>query len=334
MIRHLIFDFGGVFLDIGKDKKVHYNIDKIFNISEEKALEIWKEHKEKLIVGKETPEEFLARVGAILNHQISANEAHELWKEVNKMEKDSIDWPLVDYVESLKKNYKIHMLSNAIDLDAGNSEWADLINGHFDNIYMSFDIGHKKPNKEAFLHVLEKINAKPEECVFVDDLQVNINAANKLGMKGVLYTNLNQLKEDFENLKIQPTFNVARVILLNDEEKILILKRNLQDAHYPGIWDIPGGGVDEGESVKKAAKRELKEECGLEVEISEDYFTVFHRTDKPVDIYGFIGKFVKGDIVLSREHIEFVWMSKDEWQKFELIPSSKAIVRAYIEKEL
>src|SRR3989344_979313 len=333
MIKHLIFDFGGVFLDLGEENgKIHYNLEKVFDISEEKALEIWKEHKGKLIVGSETPEEFLTRVGAILNHPISASEAHELWKKVNTMEKDSIDWALVDYVESLKKNYKIHMLSNAIDLDAGNSEWEDLIHKHFDNIYKSFGIGHKKPNKEAFLHVLEKINAKPEECVFIDDLQINIDAANELGIKGVLYANLNQLKEDFESLKIQPVFNVARVIILNNEGKILILKRNLQDKWYPGIWDIPGGGVDESESLKAAAIREIREECGLDIEIQGDYFTVFHRTDKPVDVYGFVGELTEGDIVLSAEHTEFAWMSKEEWENFELIPSSKALVKAYVEK--
>ena len=203
MIKHIIFDFGGVFLDLGENKKVHYNLHKVFNISEEKALEIWKEHKEKLIVGTETPEEFLTRVAASLNHPISASEVHELWKQVNKMKKESIDWPLVDYVESLKKNYKIHMLSNAIDLDAGNAEWADLIDKHFDNIYKSFGIGHKKPSKEAFLHVLEKINAKPEECVFIDDLKVNIDVANELGINGVLYTNLDQLEKDFSRFEIK-----------------------------------------------------------------------------------------------------------------------------------
>ena len=335
MIKHLIFDFGGVFLDLGGNNgKIHYNLEKVFGISEEKALELWKEHKEKLIVGTETPEGFLTRIGVLLNHPISASEAHELWKKVNKMEKGSIDWALVDYVESLKKNYKIHMLSNAIDLDAGNSDWEHLIHKQFDTIYKSFGIGHKKPNKEAYLHVLEKINAKSEECIFVDDLQVNIDAANNLGMKGILYTNLNQLKEDFDNLKIQPVFNVARVIVLNSKGEILILKRNLQDAYYPGVWDIPGGGVNEGEILEEAAKREFKEECGIEVEISEDYFTVFHRTDKPVDVYGFLARLTKGDIVLSKEHIEFAWMPKSKWQNFEFIPSSKAIIETYIEKGL
>lgn len=199
MAKHIIFDFGGVFLDLkGKHTGIPSQLSKIFNISEESAAEIWKENKEKLLIGQETPKEFLARI--IEKHGFSANpdEAYKLWEKNNKMEKSDINWDLVDYVESLKGKYKIHMLTDTIDLDNGNSEWFSSITKHFENIYKSFEIGHKKPNKEAFLYVLQKITAKPEECIFVDDLAANVDSANKLGIKGLLYTNLDQLKRDLE----------------------------------------------------------------------------------------------------------------------------------------
>ena len=203
MIKHLIFDFGGVFLYLeGENRAVHYNLHKLLNIPEEKAIELWKEHKEGLMIGTETPEQFLMRMGSYLGISINVDEAHEKWKQLNKMEKDKIDWVLVDYVESLKKNYKIHMLSNVIGLDSGVSDWINAINKNFDNIYKSFEIGHKKPNKEAYLHVLEKIKAKPEECVFVDDIQKNVDAASDLGIGGILYTDLEKLKKDFGTIGI------------------------------------------------------------------------------------------------------------------------------------
>jgi len=333
MIRHIIFDFGGVFLDLGENKAVHYNIDKIFDIPEEKAVEIWKEHKEKLLLGQETPKEFLAKINTILGVSLDPIKTHKSWLSLNSIQKNLINWGLVEYVEKLKDSYQIHVLTNNIDLN-DKSDSYNSATKYFHNIFRSFEIGHRKPNKEAFLHVLEKINAKPEECVFVDDLKANVDAANELGIKGVLYINLDQLKEDFTKLNILSRVKIARVIILNSEGKILILRRNLSEGHYPGLWDVPGGGMDEGETLKTTAIREAREECGLEIEIKEDYFTVFHRTDTPVDIYGFLGGLTKGDVVLSKEHTDFVWMSKSEWQKFELIPSSKAIVEAYIEKGL
>lgn len=168
MIKHIIFDFGGVFLDLGgKHTGVPNDLAKIFNIPKEKAAEIWKENKEGLMVGKETPEEFLMRISIQLGSLINTKEAHEDWKKLNKMEKEKIDWALVDYIESLKENYKIHMLTNIAGIDNKNSEWFDTIAKHFNNIYKSFEIGHKKPNKEAYLHVLEKINSKTKAIIVV-----------------------------------------------------------------------------------------------------------------------------------------------------------------------
>ncbi len=203
MIKHLIFDFGGVFLDLGgKHTGVPIQLSEIFNIPKQQAEEIWQAHKEELIIGKETPKEFLLRMNDFLGISLDLDKTHEDWKRLNIMEKKQIDWALVEFVESLKNNYKVHMLSNVIDLDSGNSEWFDSVGKQFDTIHKSHDIGHKKPNKEAYLHVLERIGAKPEECVFIDDLQINIDAANELGIKGILYTNFNQLKKDFIELEI------------------------------------------------------------------------------------------------------------------------------------
>lgn len=204
MIKHIIFDFGGVFLDLkGKHTGVPANLAKIFNIPEEKAVEIWQENKNDLLIGKETPKEFLVRINALLRVSLDLDKTHESWVALNRIEKSDINWPLVKYVENLKNKYQIHMLTNVIDLDNANSEWYNAIVKYFYNIYRSFEIGYKKPNKEAFLYVLEKISAKPEECVFIDDIQVNVDAANVLGIKGILYTNFDQLEKDFLNLNIK-----------------------------------------------------------------------------------------------------------------------------------
>lgn len=121
----------------------------------------------------------------------------------------------------------------------------------------------------------------------------------------------------------------VRVVILNSDGKILILKRNSSDIHYPGLWDVPGGGVDNKESLKVAAERELKEECNLEIEISKAPFNVFHHVEKQIDIYGFDAGLISGEISLSKEHTEYKWISKDEWQNFEYIPSVTATLKAY-----
>jgi ADP-ribose pyrophosphatase YjhB (NUDIX family) len=56
-------------------------------------------------------------------------------------------------------------------------------------------------------------------------------------------------------------------VIVEDKTKILLVKRKLEP--FKGLWSLPGGYVDYGETVENAAKREVKEECGLDIQISK-----------------------------------------------------------------
>lgn len=65
--------------------------------------------------------------------------------------------------------------------------------------------------------------------------------------------------------------DAARVLVIDESERILLIRG--QDPSRPEIgtwWYAPGGGLEEGESHKEAASRELWEETGLSVEITSD----------------------------------------------------------------
>jgi epoxide hydrolase-like predicted phosphatase len=203
MYKHIIFDFGGVFLDLGgKHTGVPKDLAKIFNISEQKASEIWKDNKERLLTGQETPQDFLVSMNTKLDLRLNIAKAYAEWKSYNTTEKEQINWDLLDYVRQLKKKYKIHMLTDTIDLDRSSDKWINEVDSHFENVFKSYKEKLKKPDKKAFLNALTKIDANPEECVFVDDFQPNITVANELGIKGILFTNLQTLKSDFKKLGI------------------------------------------------------------------------------------------------------------------------------------
>ena len=57
----------------------------------------------------------------------------------------------------------------------------------------------------------------------------------------------------------------ARVLCLAGEELLLLLWRDPGDGHE--VWEPPGGGVEPGESWEQAARRELREEAGLDVSV-------------------------------------------------------------------
>ena len=58
----------------------------------------------------------------------------------------------------------------------------------FDGGIFSCEVNLLKPSPEIYKHLLEKYNLIPGECIFFDDVQRNVSAAEKEGIKGVLFT--------------------------------------------------------------------------------------------------------------------------------------------------
>ncbi len=57
----------------------------------------------------------------------------------------------------------------------------------FDTVVISGEIGMRKPEEAIFLHAAQTLGLTPQECVFIDDIEANINAAVACGMTGVLH---------------------------------------------------------------------------------------------------------------------------------------------------
>ena len=60
--------------------------------------------------------------------------------------------------------------------------------GLFDTVVLSGEVGMRKPEKEIFRHAADTLGLAPAECVFIDDMEANVAAAQACGMTGLLYT--------------------------------------------------------------------------------------------------------------------------------------------------
>ncbi len=114
----------------------------------------------------------------------------------------AMDPGTVPLLQSLSENYKLGLLSNA-----SSDYLRPILEKHdyerlFDVVVISGETGLIKPSPEAFWDVLSKLSAHPEETIFIDDAHHNIAAANKLGITGVLYSSLPQLKVDLAALGV------------------------------------------------------------------------------------------------------------------------------------
>ncbi len=113
----------------------------------------------------------------------------EINKKVYKLAKD------------LSDKYPVYILSNQMaPMTEAIKKETDL--SFFKEVFFSSDIGKRKPEMEIYEYTIKKIGIDPDDCVFIDDRQVNLDPAKKLGMKTVLYVNFNNLLEELRNLEI------------------------------------------------------------------------------------------------------------------------------------
>jgi putative hydrolase of the HAD superfamily len=70
----------------------------------------------------------------------------------------------------------------------------------FDPVVYSSDIGVRKPSPQAYHAVLDKLDLKPQECIFVDNRPDNIQGAKKVGMQTVLDENTKQTIADVKQI--------------------------------------------------------------------------------------------------------------------------------------
>lgn len=124
--------------------------------------------------------------------------------------------------------------------------------------------------------------------------------------------------------------NQPRVVvgaLVKKDSKYLLIKEKLNDGL--DYWIIPGGGVEFGESLEEAVKREIKEETGLDIEIIK-YLNhkeaIFPENNYHTVIFFFLAKPLKGHLKFENQILEGKFVSKGEMKNLRLVESAKWIL--------
>ena len=113
---------------------------------------------------------------------------------------DCIDDKLLGYIKLLKKKYKVGFLSNAFK---GVREW---IENHyrfldsFDQVIFSNEVGLRKPDPVIYRMMCDKLNVIPQQAVFIDDMLVNVEGAQKVGLQAVHYQGRERLIKDLKSI--------------------------------------------------------------------------------------------------------------------------------------
>lgn len=115
--------------------------------------------------------------------------------------------------------------------------------------------------------------------------------------------------------------------------RILLVQRGTPPSK--GKWSIPGGAIELGESLRDTAKRELDEECGVEIEVGDifDVENFLIRDEDDRVQYHYIvtyltATYITGDIRPGSEELDVCWVTREELMKLDMSP----VVRDYMLK--
>ena len=200
MIKAIIFDFGNVICRFTNE----IYLEKISNLTGKTKDEI-----RDLIANSGLPKKF--ETGLIsgqnffkeLSDLCGLKVSYEELKKIYSEDKFSRIYGIKELIEKLRKNYKVSLLSNTSEWD-----WDYMIKVApeiltFDTVTKSYEARAMKPSKTIFRDALKKLNLKPEECVYTDDILEYVEVAKSLGFKAFQFTNTENFELDLKSLGIE-----------------------------------------------------------------------------------------------------------------------------------
>ena len=131
-------------------------------------------------------------------------------------------------------------------------------------------------------------------------------------------------------MKRKPFVLSVKVVVRDDGGRCLLLRRSLNSENNRHKWDLPGGKVDAAENFDRALLREVTEETQLR--ISLEGVAGAAQWDMSAYTVAFLimeGRVLTGQVILSSEHDEYVWVTLDEFPKMDLCPQFTLFAEQY-----
>jgi len=185
MVKALIFDcFGVLYWD---DLNRMYDLVGVNNTQSLNDLMHACDH------GYITGRDFLEQVAALAGKTTEQ-------VAVTMRDKQSPNEALMSRVKELKASYKIGLLSNmgydTLDEVFSEKQRKDM----FDDVLISSDVGLIKPSRDLYELALERLGVAADEVIFIDDRLPNVEGAEQLGMKTILFTTNKQFEQELARI--------------------------------------------------------------------------------------------------------------------------------------
>jgi 8-oxo-dGTP pyrophosphatase MutT (NUDIX family) len=119
-----------------------------------------------------------------------------------------------------------------------------------------------------------------------------------------------------------PAARFAINLIEDERHRLLLLLRNKTKQMGPGLWGLPAGHIEPGESPEECSRRENREELG------EGFIVAPIKRHPPVrdtfyggqyEIHLFHYRYVSGDVRLNEEHTAFAWVAAEEFRNYPVM---------------
>ena len=183
MIRCVISDMGKVILHFDRD--IFYEkIARFCPYSKDEVKELTLQNFDIVVSFNEgaiTPEEFYRQVISKLKAEIGYDEFYAIYSDVF-----FLNSAVLDILKRLKGRYKLILLSNTDVMHFAfiKKKFPEIL--IFDDYILSYEVGVMKPDARIYDEALKRTGFKPEECLFIDDMEENIKGAQRLGINVIL----------------------------------------------------------------------------------------------------------------------------------------------------
>lgn len=191
-ISTIIFDLGNVVIKFDI-RIIARKLSEKFSLDEDKLFELFFDspltgiHDEGKIGGRE----FHKRAMKMLDIELGFEEFKDIWNDIFTENKE-----VLKLVLDLSRQYTVFLMSNTnrMHFDYLNDKFG--ITNKFNRVFTSYEVGERKPHPKIYREAIKYASAKPEDMVFIDDREELVEGAKSVGMRGIRFRDIAQLKED------------------------------------------------------------------------------------------------------------------------------------------
>ncbi len=199
-ISCVLFDLGGVVVNWNDSWLIH-DVSEEFKLQKEKVAKEFHKNLPAISTGKINERKFWCTIGKELGSEKLMNYDQSILDRLFQKHV-SVNESIISLSKKLsQKDMTVGILSNTEPVTYSVIENLVSLN-HFKYKFLSYKIGHLKPNPEIYKHVIENVPCPKEEIFFIDDLKTNVESARLEGIDAVQYVDFDELLKECQTRQL------------------------------------------------------------------------------------------------------------------------------------